>query len=45
MIQHPFSIVGITETEIIENLDCLTNIEIPDYDYLSQPTLSHASGV
>ena len=44
-IQHQLSIIGITETKIKRDFDCLNNIQLPRYDFISQPTLSNAGGV
>ena len=45
LIQHPFSIIGISETKIIKDHDCLTNIQLSEYSFESQPTSSNAGGV
>ena len=45
LIQHPFSIIGISETKIKKDFDCLNNIQLPRYDFISQPSLSNAGGV
>ena len=45
VLKHPFSLIGLSETKIRINGDCLTNINLPGYKFLSQPTLSNAGGV
>ena len=44
-IDHPFSVIGLTETKLKENLDQLTVNDLRGYDFLSQPSLSNTGGV
>lgn len=40
-----FSVIGLSETRLIKNKDHINNINIPGYQFLSQPTTSAAGGV
>lgn len=44
-LYFPFSVIGLSETKIKVDQDILSNIEMPGYDFISQPTLSNAGGV
>ena len=44
-LQCPFDIIGLSETRIKNNQDPVTNLNLPGYVFLSQPTLSSAGGV
>jgi len=44
-LQFPFSVIGLSETKFMIDKDILTNIDLPGYDFISQPSLSHAGGV
>ena len=43
-LHHPFSIIGLTETKINISKVSVTNIDLPGYQFLSQPSLSNAGG-
>ena len=40
-----FSLIGLSETWIRVDKELVVNINIPGYDFVSQPTLSNAGGV
>ena len=42
---HNFSLIGLSETKIKLGEDCLANIDLYGYRFLSQPSLSNAGGV
>ena len=44
-LQNPFTVIGLSETKILDGSPPITNTCIPGYDFLSQPTLSEAGGV
>ena len=44
-LQFPFSVIGLSETKLKVDKDILTNVNIPGYDFISQPSLSNAGGV
>lgn len=44
-LHHTFSIIGLSETKIKCGSDHIVNIDIPGYNFISQPTLSNAGGV
>lgn len=44
-LSHSFSIIGITESRILVNKQPLSNISIPGYEFISQPTFHSAGGV
>ena len=44
-LDFEFDVIGISETKIMQGKDLITNISIPDYSFISQPTLYNAGGV
>jgi hypothetical protein len=44
-LKFPFSVIGISETKIKQQQDCMINTDISGYNFLSQPSLSNAGGV
>lgn len=44
-LSHNFSLIGISETKINSSSQNFSNINIPDYKFISQPSLSNAGGV
>ena len=44
-LQFPFSLMGLSEIKFNVNEDIITNVNIPGYDFISQPSLSNAGGV
>ena len=44
-LQFPFSVIGLSEIKFIFDKDIITNVNIPGYDFISQPSLSNAGGV
>ena len=44
-VKFPFSLIGLSETKIKINEDCLANINLPGYNFLSQLSLSNAGGI
>ena len=42
---YPCTIIGLSETILINNKDSLINTDIPGYTFISQPTNSSAGGV
>ena len=44
-LSFPFSIIGVTETKILTDVDKTTNTDIEGYEFESQPTQSDAGGV
>ena len=44
-LQFSFSVIGLSETKFMTNKDILTNLDLPGYDFISQPSLSNAGGV
>ena len=44
-LQFPFSLIGFSETKFKVDKDILANIELVNYDFISQPSLSNAGGV
>lgn len=44
-INHPFSVIGLSETKFKLNQDQLTNSDLSGYYFLSQSTLTNAGGV
>ena len=43
-LHYPFTIVGLTETKLNISKDSIDNIDLPGYQFLSQPSLSNAGG-
>ena len=43
-LEHPFDIIGISETKIKHNTEFLSNINIPGYTFEYTPTKSHFGG-
>ena len=41
-LQFPFSLIGLSETKFKVDKDILANIELVNYDFISQPSLSNA---
>jgi hypothetical protein len=41
----PFSLIALSETKIKYGENLITNIDIPGYTFVSQPSLSNAGGV
>ena len=44
-LQFPFSVIGLSEIKFKFDKDIITNVNIPGYDFISQPSLSNAGGV
>ena len=44
LLDHPFSIIGITETKIRDNNDPISNVDIDNYHFQHTPTSSHFGG-
>ena len=44
-LDFEFDVIGISETKIMQGKDPITNISMPDYSFISQPTLCNAGGV
>ena len=44
-IQYKFSVIGLTETKIVQNKNIVTNTDLVGYKFISQPTLYNAVGV
>ena len=44
-LYFPLSIIGLTETKLKIDQEEILNINIPGYNFLSQPSLSNAGGV
>jgi hypothetical protein len=44
-LYFPFSVIGMSETKIKVDHDLITNVDIPGYNFISQPSLSNAGGV
>ena len=44
-LQHPFSLIGLTETKIKIDQNQITNTKLSGYNFISQPSLSIAGGV
>ena len=44
-LQFSFSVIGLSETKFMIDKDILTYIDLPGYDFISQPSLSNAGGV
>ena len=44
-LYFPMSIIGLTETNLKIDQEEILNINIPGYNFLSQPSLSNAGGV
>jgi hypothetical protein len=44
-LYFPFSVIGMSETKIKVDHDLITNIDIPGYNFILQPSLSNAGGV
>ena len=44
-LNFPFSLIGLTETKFRKNIEHVTNVDMPGYDLISQPSLSNAGGV
>jgi hypothetical protein len=43
-LNHPFSIIGLTETKLNTSREELSNQYLPGYTFISQPSLSNAGG-
>ena len=44
-LNHNFQLIGVSETKINIDKDCVTNISIPGYNFFSQPSQQNAGGV
>ena len=44
-LQFPFSEIGLSEIKFKVDKDIITNVNISDYDFISQPSLSNAEDV
>lgn len=44
-LNQPFSVIGISETRLIQDKDQIINTRLEGYQFISQPTLSNAGGV
>lgn len=44
-LQFAFSVIGHSETKFMIDKDILINIDLPGYDFINQPSPSHAGGV
>ena len=44
-LQFSLYVIGLPETKFMIDKDILTNIDLPGYDFISQPRLSNAGGV
>ena len=44
-LNFPFSLIGLSEIKFKLDKDILAIIELPDYDFISQPSLPYAGGV
>ena len=44
-LSHNFSIIGLSETKLSFDKDCIVNINILGYNFLSQPSHTNAGGV
>ena len=44
LIDHPFNVIGITETKIRDNFEPLSNIKLDNYQFENTPTSSHFGG-
>lgn len=44
-LQFPFSVLGLSEIKFKVDKDIITNVNIPGYNFISQPSLSNAGGV
>ena len=44
-LKHNFHIIGLSETKIVINKDCVANISISGYQFFSQPSVHNAGGV
>ena len=44
-MNHSFPIIGLSETKIKAGVAQYVNIDLPGYEFLSQPTFSNAGGV
>lgn len=44
-LAFPFDLIDLTETKIKSDHDPASNISIPDYEFISLPTLTNAGGV
>ena len=44
-LNHSFSVIGLSETKIKHGGDPIINIDLPGYNFISQPTVSNAGGV
>lgn len=40
LLDHPFTVIGITETKIREGIDPITNVNIPGYEFKQTATKS-----
>ena len=45
LLDHPFDIIGVSETKIREDRDPITNIELDGYDFVHTSTKSYFGGV
>jgi exonuclease III len=44
-LNFPFSLIGLTETKFRKDIEHVTDVDMPGYDLISQPSLSNAGGV
>ena len=44
-LQSPFSLMRLSKIKFNVDKDIITNVNIPGYDFISQPSLSNAEGV
>ena len=44
-LNFPFSLIGLTETKFRRDIEHVTNVDMPGYDLISQPSLSNTGGV
>lgn len=44
-LNFPFSLIGLSETKFKVDRELLINVNIPGYDFISEPSLSNAGGV
>ena len=44
-LDFSFSVIGLSETKLKADQECFTDINIPGYDFISEPSLSNAGGV
>lgn len=44
-LHHGFSVIGLSEIKFTQDKEVLSNISVPGYNFISQPSLSSAGGV